>query len=224
MSFFTPTPTPTPTDDNISCPTWTLVCGIGLIVIAGISFPCWGAILWFTLICVVSCVRGVLRAIRSALFGRALNVQLEPTEDDGVHGGGGMLIPLVFCGTWMRPRRNEEDGSVDQSEWSNIQPVSASLPVSSQVACKPAVGVGKPESAVSADTFTRPSPHDSKSSSPIKNPPKAAMVAVMIQMPSPVFRCRNDREGHTYNPARSDNPLSEYQIGVAQVQYVDARC
>lgn len=138
MSFFTSTPTPTPTDDNISCPTWTLVCGMGLIFIV-VSFPCWAAILWFMLSCVVSCVWSVLRAIHSmlycvvscvwgvlraghsTLFGRALNVQLESTEDDGVHGGGGMLIPLVFCGTWMRPPRTEEDRSVDQSEWSSIQ-------------------------------------------------------------------------------------------------------
>ncbi|KAG1890485.1 uncharacterized protein F5891DRAFT_987083 [Suillus fuscotomentosus] len=128
------------------------------------------------------------------LFGRALNLQLESTEDDGVHGG--MLIPLVFCGTWMRPPRTEEDGSVDQSEWSSIQPVSASSPVSSHVACQSALAVGKSEST---------------------NLPKAVMIAVMIQMPSPVFQCRNDRKGRTYNPARPDNPLSEYQIGVAQI-------
>ncbi|KAG2058390.1 hypothetical protein BDR06DRAFT_1004567 [Suillus hirtellus] len=232
MSFFTPTPTPTPTGDDGSCPTWTLGC-FGLAVLLVILFPCYAPILWCMLSCVVSCVRSVLRAIRSmlycvvscvwgvlragysTLFGRALNVQLESTEDDGAHGG--MLIPLVFCGTWMRPPRTEEDGSVDQSEWSSIQPVSASLPVSSQVACKSALAVGKSESAVSADTFTRPSPHDSKSSSPIQNLPKAAIVAVMIQMPSPVLQCRNDRKGPTYNPARSGNSLSEYQIGVAQI-------
>lgn len=117
MSFFTPTPPPLP-QAMMPPVNWTLGC-FGLAVIIIIFFPCYAPILWCMLSCVVSCVWGVLRAGHSTLFGRALNLQLESTEDDGVHGG--MLIPLVFCGTWMRPPRTEEDGSVDQSEWSSIQ-------------------------------------------------------------------------------------------------------
>jgi len=92
--------------------------------------------------------------------------------------------------------------------------------ISSEVACKVAPEMGRSESGVSADIPTRPFPNDSKSSSSIQNSPEAAMVAVMIQMPSPVLRCCEDTEDHSYGPAKSDL----YQIGVAQAQYVDSRC
>jgi hypothetical protein len=63
-----------------------------------------------------------LRAICAVLFGRALGVQLDSIEDDRVHGESKMLIPLVFCGTWMRPPSpTEEAASVGQSEWSSVQ-------------------------------------------------------------------------------------------------------
>ncbi|KAG1766926.1 hypothetical protein EV702DRAFT_1050552 [Suillus placidus] len=205
------TPTPTPTSQSCANPHFILNdCSLVLTITLAILFcPCYTAALWLTIRCIFLCMCGALRAICAALFGRALNAQLDSMEEDRVHGGGGMLIPLVFCGTWMRPPSpTEEAASVGQSEWSSVQ-----------VACKSAlqVGMGTSESAVSADTSTRPLPNDSKSSSPIQNSPETAMIAMMIQMPSPVLRCWKDREGTRYNFTRPDHALSEYQIGVAQV-------
>ncbi|KAG1837503.1 hypothetical protein DFJ58DRAFT_734313 [Suillus subalutaceus] len=223
MFPFTPTltPTATPTDDSdAQCDHSDnfVQCGglAATIILAVVFLPCYTAILWCALCSIVLCVRSALRAICTVLFGRALNVQLESMEDDGVHEGGGTSIPLVFCGTWMRPPSpTQEAVSMDQSEWSSVQPVSVS--VSSQVTSKSALGMGTSESAVSADASTRVFPNDSKSSSSILNSPEAAMVAVMIRMPSPVLRCCMDRECPSYSRATSDHALSEYQIGVAQV-------
>ncbi|KAG2073361.1 hypothetical protein BDR04DRAFT_1229922 [Suillus decipiens] len=219
MSFFTSTSTstststPTSTDDT-SCPHGNFVgCGglLATILLAVLLFPCYTVALW-----------GALRALCTALFGRALNVQIESMEDDKVHGGR-KLIPLVFCGTWMRPPSPiQEAASVDQSEWSSVQPLS--VLASSQVACKSVPGMGMSESVVSADVSTRHFPNDAKSFSPIQTSPQAVMVAMMIQMPSPILRCWKDRKDPSYNPARPDHAPSEYQIGVAQVQYVDTRC
>lgn len=183
--------TPTLTNDG-SCGVRFNACIFMISLILAILFlPCYAVILC-----------GALRAIRDMLFGRALDVQLDSIEDDRAHRGSETLIPLVFCGTWMRPPSpTEEVASVGQSEWSSVQPVSVS--VSSQVACKSALGVGTAEPA---------------------NLPETAMIAVMIQMPSLILRRLKDRKGLPYNPARSDNALSEFQIGVAQVQYVDTRC
>ncbi|KAG2036724.1 hypothetical protein BDR03DRAFT_959278 [Suillus americanus] len=92
-------------------------------------------------VCVVhSALYGVHSVLHVLRFGGAMNVQLKPMEDGGVHERGGRLIPLVFCGTWVRPPSpTQEAASVDQSEWSSVQPVSVS--VSSQVACKSALGM-----------------------------------------------------------------------------------
>ncbi|KAG1807334.1 uncharacterized protein BJ212DRAFT_1387792 [Suillus subaureus] len=223
MSSSTP---PHPTDDSDSqcanSDNFVHCDGLFLTILLGVLFfPFYAAILLYALYRIVLCVRGALCAICGAPSGRALNVQLQSMEDDGIHEGGGTPIPLVFCGTWMRPP-TQEAASVDQSEWSSIQPISVS--VSSQVACKSALGMGTFESAVSADTSTRPFPDDSKSSSLVQNSPEVATVAVMIQMPSPVLRCCKDREGFSNNPAGPDHALSGYHIGVAQVQCVDTRC
>ncbi|KAG2078146.1 hypothetical protein BDR04DRAFT_451174 [Suillus decipiens] len=239
MSSSTSTPTPTSTNDT--CDNF-VKCGyvFALLPFAIFIFTCCIIILWFVLQCIFLCVlhaiRGAFRAIRgtfrvirdaframgAALLSRALNsVQIESMEDDGVHGGGRTLIPLVFCGTWMRPPSPiQEAASVDQSEWSSVQPLS--VLASSQVACKSVPGMGMSESVVSADVSTRHFPNDAKSFSPIQNSTEAAMVAVMIQMPSPVLR--KDRRDHSYNLSRPNHALSKYQIGVAQVYYVNTRC
>ncbi|KAG2368846.1 hypothetical protein BDR07DRAFT_1390262, partial [Suillus spraguei] len=204
----TPTPTPSSTDDT-SCAHGKFVsCGglFATILLATLFCPCYTAVLWGALHCIVLCVRGALRALCAALFGRALNVQIESAEDNEVHGGR-TSIPLVFCGTWMRlPSPTQEAASIDQSEWSSVQPVS--VLASSQVACKSAPGMDTSESVVSPDISTRPFPNDFKFFLPIQNSPQAVM----------------DRGDPSYNPARPDHVLSEYQIGVAQVQYVDTRC
>jgi hypothetical protein len=82
--------------------------------------------------------------------------------------------------------------------------------VSSQVACKFALGVGTSEFAVSAYASTCSLPNNSKFSSLIQNLPEAAIMAVMIRMPSPALRHLKDREGPSYNPARLDNALLEF--------------
>ena len=53
----------------------------------------------------------------------------------------------------------------------------------------------------------------------IGNSPEGVKIAVMICMPSPAFRCNNNGEGSSCRPARPDNTLREYQIGVAQVPW-----
>lgn len=214
--------TPTLTNDG-SCGVRFNACIFMISLILAILFlPCYAVILCYALRYIVLCVCGALRAIRDMLFGRALDVQIDSIEDDRGHRGSETLIPLVFCGTWMRPPSpTEEAASVGQSEWSSVQPVSVS--VSSQVACKSALGVGTAEPAVSAYASTW-SPNDFNFSSPIQNLPETAMIAVMIQMPSSILRRLKDRKGLPYNFARPDNALSEFQIGVAQVQYVDTPC
>ncbi|KAG0700011.1 hypothetical protein DFH29DRAFT_1080918 [Suillus ampliporus] len=222
-------PDPTPTYTYDPCNDIHAPCGMITIMVPILTVllcPCYSTALYFTICGIGHCLRAAFRAtcaafrvICAALVGRALDAQLDSMEDDGVHEGGGKLVPLVFCGTWMRPPSPTEGAS--QSEWSSIQPVSVSLipTCSSQVACKSAPEFGISESAVLAGLSTSSLASDSKSSS-IENSTEAARIAVMIYMPSPVFRCRKDREGPSYDPARLNNALPEYQIGVAQVQRV----
>ncbi|KAG1738789.1 hypothetical protein EDB19DRAFT_885280 [Suillus lakei] len=124
------TPIPIPTDDR--CQFYE--CGMTLTIIFLILFsPCYIIILWIALYSMFRAVCSVLRAVGSALFGRALNPQLDLIEDDRVHEGGRNLLPLVLCGTWLRPPSPiEEAASMSQSERSSAQPVSVSL--GSQVA------------------------------------------------------------------------------------------
>jgi hypothetical protein len=117
----TPTPTPTPTDPGYDPYNFIKCDGYVYIILAIVLFPLYATLLFFALYGIVVCVRRAFRAIYAALCARALNVQLDSTEDDGEHGGE-TFIPLVFCGTWMRPPTpTQEAPSVDQSKWSSVQ-------------------------------------------------------------------------------------------------------
>lgn len=117
MSSYTPTPTPT---NDGSCGFRFNTCDFMITLIPAILFlPCYAVILLFALRTIVSFVRGAPRAIRNMLFGRASDVQPDSIEDDRAHGESETLIPLVFCGTWMR--LPEGAASVGQSEWSCVQ-------------------------------------------------------------------------------------------------------
>ncbi|KAG1758925.1 hypothetical protein EDD22DRAFT_971916 [Suillus occidentalis] len=173
--------------------------------------PCYAVILLFAFRTIVLFVRGASRAIRNMLFGRASDIQSDSIEGDRAHGESETLIPIVFCGTWMR--LPEGAASVGQSEWSSVQPVSVSV---FRIACKSALGACTVEHAVTAYASTW-FPNDSKFSAPIQNLPKIAMIVVMIQMLSPILRHLKERNVLSYNAARPDDAPSELQIGVAQV-------
>ncbi|KAG1747342.1 hypothetical protein EDB19DRAFT_1686823 [Suillus lakei] len=75
----------------------------------------------------------------------------------------------------------------------------------------------------------RSRPHHSSSPSEkpteyeVGNHPEAVTIAVMICMPSSAFRCWNRRGGPSRHSAGTDDPLREYQIGVAQVSWTHGK-
>ncbi|KAG2120383.1 hypothetical protein DEU56DRAFT_918380 [Suillus clintonianus] len=193
----TPTPTPSSNDSN-KC----LFHGCGMTILISLLVvlsPCYIVILWFVLRPIFRCVRAVFRAVWSvlraivfALFGSVLHPQLDLTEDDELHAGSGSSLPLVLCGTWLRPPSPIEEAT--SASQPSTRPVSASI--SSQAAYQSALGVSVSGSA---------------------NRPEASKTAVIIHMPSPVFKCWKDREDPPFDSNGPDNVLSDYQIGIAQV-------